>query len=265
MIAAAPQPASRFRSAGPYYVRFRPRYPAALIEMLARRCGLDGSGRLLDLGCGPGFLAIALAPHVGEAVGMDPEPEMLGLAASEANAAGVRLTLVEGGSADLGPHLGEFRLVTMGRSFHWMERDLTLAALDGLVVPGGAVAVLGEHHVEAADNDWRAVWETIREKWTGTAGGSRARKRNPDWVPHDAVLRRSAFSDVERLTVPLTRDTDFEALIGRAYSMSSSTPAALGDKRADFEAELRQALAPFLHDGAIREDVEFEALLARRP
>src|SRR5438874_2268015 len=103
MTAVAPQPASRCRAAGPCYVRFRPRYPAALIEALARRCGLDGSGRLLDLGCGPGFLAIALAPHVAEAVGMDPEPEMLSLAAAEAEAAGVRLTLVEGGSTDLGP------------------------------------------------------------------------------------------------------------------------------------------------------------------
>jgi len=264
-MTAAAQPSSRFRSAGPYYVRFRPRYPAALIAALVQRSGLDGSGRLLDLGCGPGFLAIALAPHVAEAVGMDPEPEMLSLAAAEAAAAGVRLTLVEGGSGDLGPELGEFRLVTMGRSFHWMERDQTLAALDRLVASGGAVAVLGEHHVEAADNDWRAVWETIARKWTGIASGARARRRNPDWVPHDAVLRRSAFSEVERLTVALARDTDLEALIGRAYSMSASTPAALGDKRTEFEADLRQALAPFLRDGTIREEVEFEALLARRP
>jgi SAM-dependent methyltransferase len=263
MTAAAPQPASRFRSAGPYYVRFRPRYPEVLIEALARRCGLDGSGRLLDLGCGPGFLAIALAPYVAEAVGMDPEPEMLSLAASEAKAASVRLTLVEGGSTDLGPHLGEFQLVTMGRSFHWMERDQTLAALDELVVPGGAVAVLGEHHL-AADDGWRAIWEAISQKWTGKASGSRARRRNPDWVPHDAVLRRSAFREVQRLTVAFARDTDLEALIGRAYSMSTSTPAALGDKRESFEADLRQALAPFLHDGAIREEVEFEALLAKR-
>ncbi len=40
--------------------RFRPAYPAALIAQIAARCGLDGSGRLLDLGCGPGLLAIAL-------------------------------------------------------------------------------------------------------------------------------------------------------------------------------------------------------------
>jgi SAM-dependent methyltransferase len=235
-----------------------------MVEGLARRCGLDGSGRLLDLGCGPGFLAIALAPHVGEAVGMDPEPEMLSLAASEAAAAGVRLTLVEGGSADLGPQLGQFRLVTMGRSFHWMERDQTLAALDRLVVPNGALAVLGEHYVGAADNDWREVWEAVRKKWAGDDGGARARRRDPSWEPHEVVLQRSAFWQVERLTVAETRTTDLEALIGRAYSMSASTPAALGDRRDGFEDELRRGLAPFVRDGAIIEEVEFEALLARR-
>src|SRR5258707_15082688 len=103
MTAAAPQPSSRFRSAGPYYVRFRPRYPAALIAALVQRSGLDGSGRLLDLGCGPGFLAIALAPHVAEAVGMDPEPEILTLAAPEAAPAGVRPPPVGGGSGARGP------------------------------------------------------------------------------------------------------------------------------------------------------------------
>jgi SAM-dependent methyltransferase len=264
MVTPDNPPSSRFRTAGPYYVRFRPRYPAALIEGLVRSCGLDGSGRLLDLGCGPGFLAIALAPHVEEAVGMDPEPEMLSLAAEEADAAGVRLSLIQGGSGDLGPQLGRFRLVTMGRSFHWMERDATLAALDRLVVPGGAVAILGEHHVEAPDNDWRTVWETVSRKWTGSAGGARARRRDPGWEPHDSVLRRSAFSQVERLTVAESRTTGLEALVGRAYSMSASTPAALGDRRTAFEADLRQALAPFLRDGAITEDVEFEAFLAHR-
>src|SRR5258708_7753296 len=188
MVADSPMtdatPASRFRSAGPYYVRFRPRYPSALIDQLATRCGLDGSGRLLDLGCGPGFLAVALAPHVAEAVGMDPEPEMLELAAEAAAEAGVRLPLVRGSSVDLGPQLGRFRLVTMGRSFHWMERDTTLAALDRLVVPGGAVVVLGEHHVEAPDNDWRAVWEAAARKWAGYTPGAPARRRGPSGGTH---------------------------------------------------------------------------------
>ena len=34
-----------------------------------------------------------------------------------------------GGSKDLSPALGQFRLVTMGNSFHWMDRARTLEAL----------------------------------------------------------------------------------------------------------------------------------------
>jgi predicted RNA methylase len=52
---------SRFNSTASFYAKFRPRYPAALLDEIATRCGLDGTGRLLDLGCGPAFIAIAMA------------------------------------------------------------------------------------------------------------------------------------------------------------------------------------------------------------
>jgi tRNA/tmRNA/rRNA uracil-C5-methylase (TrmA/RlmC/RlmD family) len=116
----------RFQSTAEYYIQYRPRYPQALINAVAELLALDGRRRLLDLGCGPGFLALAFAPWFEAVVGMDPEPEMLAAAEAEARAAGITRALVLGGSEDLGPHLGRFRLVTMGRSFHWMDRDRTL-------------------------------------------------------------------------------------------------------------------------------------------
>jgi ubiquinone/menaquinone biosynthesis C-methylase UbiE len=39
--------------------------------------GLDGSGRLLDVGCGPGVLAVRLAHLFEHAVGLDPDPAMI--------------------------------------------------------------------------------------------------------------------------------------------------------------------------------------------
>ena len=36
--------------------------------------------------------------------------------------------------------MGPYRLVTIGRAFHWMDRAATLAMLDRIVGPGGAVA-----------------------------------------------------------------------------------------------------------------------------
>src|SRR5713226_1468569 len=156
---------SRFGSTASFYAKFRSRYPAALLDEIATRCGLDGTGRLLDLGCGPAFIAIAMAPHFSEVVGMDPAPEMLEVAAREAAAAHVPVTLIHGSSADLGQHLGRFRMAAMGRSFHWMDRDATLVALDELIEPNGAVAVLGEHHTNAPENSFKPVWDSIIKKW----------------------------------------------------------------------------------------------------
>ncbi|MEV4009150.1 class I SAM-dependent methyltransferase [Nonomuraea angiospora] len=112
---------------------------------MIRRFGLDGSGRLLDLGCGTGQLTIPLAGHVAEAVGVDSEPDMLAEAARQALEGEVgNVTWVRGGSADLPGGLGRFRLVTMRRSFHWIDRERVLAALAGMVEDGGGVVIAND-------------------------------------------------------------------------------------------------------------------------
>ncbi|WP_039801544.1 class I SAM-dependent methyltransferase [Nocardia araoensis] len=100
-----------------HYARYRPDYPRRFFDDLVRRLRLDGTGRLLDLGCGTGQLTVPLARHVSEAVGMDPEPTMLVEAARRAEAAGLaNVTWVRGGSEDLPGGLGRFRLVTIGQA-----------------------------------------------------------------------------------------------------------------------------------------------------
>ena len=106
----APDPAvipfekRRFRTAAGHYLQGRPAYAPGLIDRLVQLTGLGSTGsaprgRVLDLGCGPGQLALALAPHAGEVVAVDPEPEMLRIAAENAAAAGLNIRFVEGSSA----------------------------------------------------------------------------------------------------------------------------------------------------------------------
>jgi SAM-dependent methyltransferase len=113
---ADPRPAADlFTGTAWWYARYRPPLPPAFVDRLAERCRLDGGGRLLDLGCGTGRLTLPLARHVAEAVGRDPEPEMLAEAARQAAAAGVgNVRWVLGGSAEL-PAVapGPFRLVSI--------------------------------------------------------------------------------------------------------------------------------------------------------
>lgn len=51
----------RFRSTVPFYAAYRVPYPDALIVFVAERCNLAHASPVLDLGCGPGQLAVAFA------------------------------------------------------------------------------------------------------------------------------------------------------------------------------------------------------------
>ena len=74
----------RFRTTVPYYARFRLNYPPALIARVLEIVGLKPGDRAMDLGCGPGLLAIPFARAGLKVTAVDPEPEML--AAAEASA-----------------------------------------------------------------------------------------------------------------------------------------------------------------------------------
>ncbi len=253
----------RFRSTVPYYVRYRVPYPNRLIAFVAERLGLERASHVLDLGCGPGQLAIAFARLGSTVTAIDPEPSMLAAAREGAAAARVSLQTIEGSSYDLTPTLGPFRLVTLGRSFHWMDRDATLAVLDRMIERGGAIALFGDKRMETRGADWRALLERLREEFVpARATERRERKRTEE--PDEVVLLRSAFPSLERHGVIVTRRLGADDIVGRAYASSTTSPAALGERRPAFEQALREGLAGLAPTGEFSEIVEVTALIARR-
>jgi SAM-dependent methyltransferase len=244
-----------------YYARFRPGYPPAFVDAVVRRFRLDGTGRLLDLGCGAGQLTVPLAPHVGEAVGVDPESEMLRAAAVRARAAGVaNARWVPGGSDDLPGALGRFRLATMGRSFHWMDRDRVLAALAGMVAGDGGVVVVGDSCLVRPGAPWQRTVDAVQRRFLAPTRppGEPASARAGE--SHEAVLARSAFRRVEPLTYEFSRRWTVEQVVGYLYSTSFPLRRLLGDRRPAFE----RALAEALGDGDLVEAVRLQALIATR-
>ena len=63
-----------YDGAAVHYRYGRPAYSPGLEALLAEELGLDGGGRLLDVGCGPCILTVRLAGLFEEAVGLDPDP-----------------------------------------------------------------------------------------------------------------------------------------------------------------------------------------------
>jgi SAM-dependent methyltransferase len=254
-IPTPPFEPDRFRSAAEFYDRGRAAYAPALVGRVAGIVGLEPEHRLLDLGCGTGPLARAFAPCVSEVVALDPSTEMLSLArklAAEAR----NITFVQASSYDLGPALGQFRLVVMGRSFHWMDRADTLRRLDQMVQVGGAVALFHDTAPKVAANSWRALWREIAERYAGSPSAH----RDPDWVRHEDMLLNSAFSRLERFGVIERRPLDVQTLIERTLSMSVTSPSQLGDRTQAMVEDLRAGLA-----GVSEEVVESTALIAWRP
>jgi len=232
-----------FKGTAPYYARFRPRYPPELLDRLAERAGLDASSRVLDLGCGTGQIAVPLAAHSGEVVAVDPEPEMLAEIPDLPN-----LRKVEARAEDVDESWGRFTLATIGRAFHWMDGPVVLERL-ARITP--QLALVGDTLEESeAETSLLAV---AREMF-----GDRPAMKQPT-VRYVPALERSPFSDVEVMTVVTERTWTIDQLIGFAYSTSFASLARVGDRREEFERNVRARLKPFY-----RERVTVDAVLGRR-
>ncbi len=261
-LSEAPGESGRFRSTAEHYLAGRPAYAALLIRRVAGLVGLGREHDVLDLGCGPGQLARAFAPLAHAVVAMDPEPAMLRVA-TEASAGIGTIRFVHGGSADLAPGLGRFRLVAMGRSFHWMDRAATLRALDPLIRPGGAVALFHTEHAELPQNAWVARYNELRGRYAGD--DSRQPHRTPSWVRHEAFLLDSPFCCVEACAVLEQREVVPDRLVERALSMSSSSPERLGANVAALRRDVESLCREVAPDGRLTEVIRSSALVARRP
>jgi SAM-dependent methyltransferase len=254
-----------------YYAEYRQRVSAEFMQLLAARLGWTRGERLLDLGAGPGQLALLAAPLVAEVVAIEPEPDMLAEGQRRASALGTNnVTFVAASSDDLGAlgaSLGRFRTALMGHSFHWMlEKVRVLGDLSAMIdATGGSVAFVMPRRVsapaslEAAEQTVHAILERYL---ADVAPGPHPNGRHD---PFEMILERSAFPRVERIErvyqAPL-RPT-IESLVGAEYTISHVL-TRLGDRREAFEREVRAALGSLEALGEISITLRDEALIGLR-
>ncbi|MGW0806144.1 class I SAM-dependent methyltransferase [Nonomuraea sp. NPDC002799] len=254
-----------FGGAAPYYARYRPGYGQPAVEHLAETLGTDSL--VLDLGCGPGTIAIPLARLVQAVLAVDPAQEMLAegrrLAGDAAN-----IMWLLGDSTTL-PALPAFEQVVMGRSFHWMDRAAVLAQLDALLPPGGAVALIGPARQRGEPwqpdaQPWQPVERRVCEAFGLDIHTAASRFRATGEHHHD-LLARSPFSSQEFRVFRRRLTWNVDGLVGLQLSYSYSSPARLGDQLPAFVKTLRQALLADNPAGEWEQQLVTEVLVARRP
>lgn len=260
--------AELFRSTAPYYARYRPGYPAQMFTHLTDRFGLDGTQRVLDLGCGTGQIALPISDRVADVVAVDPEPAMLeqgrGAAADEGRT-NIHWRI---GSAAALPELdlGSFDVVTIGAAFHWMDRAATLQVLDAMIHPaGGLVIASGGKTPETEPPAWQAVIDQVRTAWLGPERRAGTGTYTHPAERHEQILARSPFARIETAHWDWTVERDLDQVVGLQLSYSYCAPAYFGDDLPAFEAELRAALREANPCGDFTETIRTEALIATRP
>ncbi|MEU6826681.1 class I SAM-dependent methyltransferase [Streptomyces atriruber] len=260
-----------FEGAAAYYARGRLPYAPGLAAALAEALNLDGHGRLIDVGCGPGTIALTLASLFGEIVGVDPDDGMIAEAERDAAGRGFagRTRWVRARAEDLPAGLGTFTVATFGQSFHWMDQDLVASTVKGMLRPGGALVHISDLKPEAGAEEKAGVAEDLPHPVPPFAavgdliksylGPVRRAGRGvlPQGTPSGEreVLARAGFAGPQRLVVPsgqlLERSVD--DVVAGVFSMSSSAPHLFGTRLGSFETELRGLLREASASGTFSE------------
>jgi SAM-dependent methyltransferase len=205
---------SLFAGTAGYYEQGRLPYAPGLADAFANSLGLEGRGRLLDVGCGPGTVTLRLAPLFEAAVGLDPDPGMLDRPRVAAAVAGM---LDPGGA-----------VVQVDAPGYRGEEP--------------AAAVAGTLPFPPPPDD---DLERLRREYLG--GDRRAGQgiRNTSPGGEDQVFRAAGFLAGRTVTVPDRRaiELTIDDVVARVLSSSSTAPHLFCGRLEDFEKDLRETLA----------------------
>jgi SAM-dependent methyltransferase len=259
-------PADAFVGTAQYYARYRVPYPQMLIEDLLMRAGGTGAERLLDLACGPGRVTLPLARFFREVWAVDLEPEMVEVGRAEAARQGVtNVRWLVGRAEEVEASANSFELITIGDAFHRLDRWLIAKRALEWLAPGRCLATLGCDGVFEGDERWQALVAAILGQWGVTSPGSGQPVVSGPGHPNEGILRAAGFDDVASYEFLIPYTWTLDAIVGNLYSTSVASKRALGDRAADFEADLRRTLLDYDASGEYPVTLSFGYTLARQP
>jgi SAM-dependent methyltransferase len=240
-------PITRFSNRAQNYAKYRPSYPAAMLDFLADDLRFKRGSVVADIGSGTGILSRLLLEGGMKVYGIEPNPQMRPFAEAALGSyadfksidATAEATTLEAGSVDA---------VAAAQAFHWFDHRKAITEFRRIGRPGAWVALIW--NVRKAGAPFMAEYERIVQKFGPEV------EFPLETLPEifGPSLKQRAFENSQQL--------NWEALRGRV--LSASYMPAEGD--ADFEPmieALREAFEVHQQSGTVR--MEYQTLVYFAP
>lgn len=225
----------------------RPEYPEEAFDCLGRLVG-DAFARVLDLGCGTGFVARPLAARFGHVDAVDISLAMIeqGKRLPGGDRNNLRWIL---GDAETTPLDPPYALVTAGDSLHWMDWTVVLPRVAQLS-PRGYLALLDVNaRLEGLAEGARLAIEALERRYRTYA---RPRPGILQQIAAHGLFRELGGID----TSPVRRRQSIDDYIRSLHAGASLSWSRMerGDAEA-FDSELRAILVDGFGDSVVVEVV----------
>ncbi|HEX5222690.1 MAG TPA: class I SAM-dependent methyltransferase [Verrucomicrobiae bacterium] len=239
-------PTERFSSRVENYVRYRPGYPAQILELLRNACNLSADSVVADIGSGTGKLTEVLLGSGCRVFGVEPNREMR--EAGERLLKDPRFTSVAASAETTTLQTNSVDLIVAGQAFHWFDREKSRAEFLRILKPDGQVVLIWNDRRTDATPFLAAYEGLLREFATDY---EQVNHRNLDSV----MLSKFFRTEPRFKKFCYAQHFDFEGLKGRLLSSSYAPEAGqpghdamLGGLREVFDTHQKQGQVAFEYD-----------------
>lgn len=202
-----------FDSGGAAYAEFRPTYPPALIDYLARLAPMRTTA--VDVGCGNGQLTVQLAESFDSVIGLDPSAAQL---ASALTHPGVQYR--QATAESLPVEDGTAALITAAQAAHWFDLPAFYREARRIASPGAALALITYGKQRFLDERFDARFQQFYVTEIG-----------PYWPPERRLVDEGyrtldfPFEELEPPSFEIRQAFDLPALLGYLSTWSATRNA----------------------------------------
>lgn len=248
------RPAERFSDRVEAYVRYRPGYPSAVLDVLRRETDLEPGWVIADLGSGTGLSSRLFLENGNPVIGVEPNAAMRAAAESDL-AAWSGFRSVDGSAEATTLEPASVQMVVAAQAFHWFEPAAAGREVARILTPTGWAVLLWNTRRTQASEFLRGYERILVEHGTDYAA-VRHDRLDPD------ALDRFFGGPWSRTLVDNEQRLDLEGLKGRVFS-SSYTPPAGDPRRLPLIRDLERLYHEHQQDGVVRIEYDAELFIGR--